>query len=203
MDRKSFAEELNDSAPYAHPDEIKFLQEFGRQFLGSNYDQIVMIGAGPAVMAVALLENHPDPPEMTIIDHGTMVYAKAHLQAIGLDLNNINFWQTDSEKAGTYWQWDKLSSPIDFLIIDGDHTYSGVYGDICSWLPHMRVGGYVLFHDYLERPGGFNGGGEWRLGSVAQVVKDHVVPRTVEDQTKARWKEIRRVGISILVQREV
>lgn len=197
MDRKSFAEELNDSAPYAHPDEIEFLQEFGRQF---NKDhQIVMIGAGPAVMAVALLEGHPSCPDITIIDHGPMNFAEIHLRSV-IDINRVVFWRQDSYKAGQFWS--NLNIPIDFLIIDGDHTYSGVYADICAWLPHIKVGGYVLFHDYLERPGGFNGVGEWKLGDVAQAVKDHVTPRTVKDGNNSRWKEVGRVGISILIQRE-
>lgn len=199
MGHKSFAEELNDSAPYAHPDEIKFLQEFGKQF--HKDDQIVMIGAGPAVMAVALLENHPDQPDMTIIDHKPMGYAYAHLEFIKANLDLINFWTVDSERAGDRWLW-QTGKFIDFLIVGGDHSYDGVLLDIQIWLPFVRVGGYVLFHDYLERPGGFNGGGEWEPGSVAQAVKDHVVPRLVEDGNKSQWKEIRQVGISILVQRE-
>lgn len=37
---------------------------------------------------------------------------------------------------------------IDFLFVDGDHLYEGVMADIKRWLPKVKVGGAVLFHDY-------------------------------------------------------
>ncbi|MCK6586006.1 MAG: class I SAM-dependent methyltransferase [Polyangiaceae bacterium] len=36
---------------------------------------------------------------------------------------------------------------IDLLFIDGDHSYEGCIGDIKAWLPHVRAGGWVAFHD--------------------------------------------------------
>ena len=37
--------------------------------------------------------------------------------------------------------------PVDFLFLDGDHTYSGVKQDHESFAPLVRVGGLVAFHD--------------------------------------------------------
>jgi predicted O-methyltransferase YrrM len=48
-----------------------------------------------------------------------------------------------SEDMGA--QWDK--GPIDLLFIDGDHSFEGVTRDIEAWVPHVRSGGLVLFHD--------------------------------------------------------
>lgn len=39
------------------------------------------------------------------------------------------------------------SQPIDFLFIDGDHTYEGVRADWLAWSPLVRPGGLVAFHD--------------------------------------------------------
>jgi cephalosporin hydroxylase len=36
---------------------------------------------------------------------------------------------------------------IDFLFIDGDHTYEGVRADFDLWSPLVRPGGTVAFHD--------------------------------------------------------
>lgn len=36
---------------------------------------------------------------------------------------------------------------IDLLFIDGDHSYEGCLTDIDAWLPHVRPGGWVAFHD--------------------------------------------------------
>jgi len=40
------------------------------------------------------------------------------------------------------------TAPIDLLLIDGDHHYETVAADIANWVPHVPVGGLVLFHDY-------------------------------------------------------
>jgi predicted O-methyltransferase YrrM len=41
-----------------------------------------------------------------------------------------------------------FSREIDLLFIDGDHTFDGCMRDVESWLPLVRSGGIVLFHDY-------------------------------------------------------
>jgi predicted O-methyltransferase YrrM len=38
---------------------------------------------------------------------------------------------------------------LDFLMIDGDHTYEGVRGDIDAYLPKMRPGSIMAGDDYL------------------------------------------------------
>jgi predicted O-methyltransferase YrrM len=39
--------------------------------------------------------------------------------------------------------------PIRLLLIDADHSYEGVQGDLEAWLPHVAPGGLIVFHDYL------------------------------------------------------
>ena len=47
--------------------------------------------------------------------------------------------------------------PLDFLFIDGDHTYEGVAADFALYSPLVRVGGLIAFHDvqpdHRERTG--------------------------------------------------
>jgi predicted O-methyltransferase YrrM len=38
---------------------------------------------------------------------------------------------------------------IDFLFIDGDHTYEGVKSDFEMYSPLVRAGGLVAFHDIV------------------------------------------------------
>lgn len=42
-------------------------------------------------------------------------------------------------------EWD--GGPIDVLFIDGDHSFDGVTADIRAWVPHVKPGGLLLFHD--------------------------------------------------------
>lgn len=42
--------------------------------------------------------------------------------------------------------------PVDFLFIDGDHTYTGVKRDWEMYAPLVREGGCVAFHDIVPHP---------------------------------------------------
>lgn len=44
------------------------------------------------------------------------------------------------------------SSPIDFLFIDGDHTFDGLQADWRSWAPLMSKGGIIALHDSRSTP---------------------------------------------------
>lgn len=37
---------------------------------------------------------------------------------------------------------------LDFVFIDGDHTYTGCKNDILAWLPKMKHGSVIAGHDY-------------------------------------------------------
>jgi predicted O-methyltransferase YrrM len=39
---------------------------------------------------------------------------------------------------------------LDFLFIDGDHTYEGVKADFAMYSPLVRRGGKIAFHDIIE-----------------------------------------------------
>lgn len=50
----------------------------------------------------------------------------------------------DSKEIAKKWKNGKLS----MIFIDGDHLYEAVKADILAWIPHLKSGGYILFHDY-------------------------------------------------------
>ncbi len=43
---------------------------------------------------------------------------------------------------------DEIGVPIDFLYIDGDHNFTGIYEDFNAWYPLVAPQGTVAFHDY-------------------------------------------------------
>ena len=53
--------------------------------------------------------------------------------------------------------------PLDFLLIDGDHTYDGVRRDFDDYGPLVRPGGLIAFHD-IAQPGELRPGGARLLG---------------------------------------
>lgn len=48
--------------------------------------------------------------------------------------------------------------PIDFLFIDGDHSYAGVKQDFETYGPLVRPGGLIAFHDIVPAPAEIGGG---------------------------------------------
>jgi predicted O-methyltransferase YrrM len=61
----------------------------------------------------------------------------------------------------------QFSGSIDFLFIDGWHEYHGVKGDTDAWLPKVRSGGIVVYHDSGWAPG------------VQRVIEEDVLPRAI------------------------
>lgn len=51
--------------------------------------------------------------------------------------------EMDSSKAAK-----KYRRKIDLLLIDGDHRYKMVKKDCDLWIPKVKIGGWVVFHDY-------------------------------------------------------
>ena len=66
-----------------------------------------------------------------------------------------------------------FDQPIDLLFVDGDHSYEAVRMDLEAWLPKMKDGGIVVFHDF-----------SWAEG-VQRAVRELVVPRQIEGGRRA------------------
>lgn len=54
--------------------------------------------------------------------------------------------QLPSLSAAKVWP---ATQKINFLMIDGDHSYEACKADIAAWLPHMAEGGVISGDDYL------------------------------------------------------
>ena len=62
------------------------------------------------------------------------------------------FLQMKSDEAFQFFNIGAYADrPIDLIFIDTVHTYESVKHDCDLWLPKMRQGGLVLFHDYCEK----------------------------------------------------
>jgi len=47
-----------------------------------------------------------------------------------------------------------LKGTIDFVFIDGDHSYEACMADIVAWGPFVKRGGVIAFHDFGSRADG-------------------------------------------------
>ena len=63
---------------------------------------------------------------------------------------------------------------LDFVFIDGDHSYEGVARDIAAWLPKVKPGGWLMGHDYGNKPDGGVKRAVDELGVKVELDCDHV-----------------------------
>lgn len=57
-----------------------------------------------------------------------------------------------SAEAYKLWRDPSIYMDIDLLHIDGDHSYDAVKFDYETWVPSVRPGGAVMFHDIFAFP---------------------------------------------------
>jgi len=87
-------------------------------------------------------------------------------RAFGRRGQRVELLRADSHEAGTRDDVRRIlgARAVDLLLIDGDHSYDGVWLDFRDYAPLVREGGLVVFHDIV--PGDENDVGEvprfWR-----------------------------------------
>lgn len=138
------------------------LVEIGRKFGGST-----------AIMAANLKEKDR-LFSIDIVFHNECNKNLSELYSF----NSIEFINNKSEVIAKNW-----NKKIDFLLIDGDHSYSGVKKDIKLWTPWIKKCGYVFFHDVLGK-------------------KQELRP-LIDNLLKSGWKEVARADSSLCLQKTV
>lgn len=58
------------------------------------------------------------------------------------------------------------SKQVDFLWIDGDHSYEGCLSDIKNWFPYLKNNGWICLHDYANPCGVQQAAQEFLVGKV-------------------------------------
>ena len=87
------------------------------------------------------------------------------LRSFAREKQTIHLVRGDSHSPSTRaWVSSLLKQPVDFLFIDGDHTYEGVRADFEMYSPLVRGGGLIALHDIVEGSSELVGGvpGFWR-----------------------------------------
>ncbi len=95
--------------------------------------------------------------------------------------------QQFSHQAAKNW-----NTPIDFLMIDGDHAEQAVQQDWEDWHPHVVGGGIVAFHDARLFPSG------WTSPVYGPV---RFINRRFRESSQGGWEIIDEVDSSVFVRK--
>lgn len=66
------------------------------------------------------------------------------------------------------------NNSLDFIYIDGDHSYEGVMNDLKHWVPKVKKGGLISGHDYLNEAYGV-------FSAVSDFCADQYTPITIPE----------------------
>ena len=115
---------------------------------------------------------------------------------LGLNMTAIptRFGLYAGESATVAQQWKRK---VDVLYIDGDHTYEGCKLDVMAWLPHLKVGGYLLLHDSRRNPDApdpdrFDRGWQGPTQVAQELRRAHGVNPVHEAYSLTVWVKTRR-----------
>lgn len=178
------AARVNEFCHYATQTELDYLRTLASVL--PDQAQVIMLGAGPGVMMIAVLEGNPKLAGY-IVDHDTCQWAEKHLAGAGLAARTRIY---DSAQAGLEWVGPRIA----LLIVDADHRYEGVKRDVDAWLPHVAPGGYIFFHDYDASETEF--AGQEQYPGVKQFVDE-----LLNDAVYENFRIEARAGTSIVLRR--
>ena len=114
----------------------------------------------------------------------TLSVLQSNITQLGLD-NQVSILRTTSEEAARQW-----TRSIDFIFIDGDHSYEGVKRDWELFLPHIKPFGLAVFHDTI-----------WDLAPSEHSRTDMGVPRFVDELREKGYPVLtidRDCGVSVV-----
>ena len=84
---------------------------------------------------------------------------------------------------------NEIVGEVDFVYIDADHSYKGVWDDLCIWYPKVKIGGIIGGHDY-EHPA---------FPGVKQAIDEFFTPLNFQIHAEGEgvwWVEKQPVNIS-------
>jgi hypothetical protein len=163
----------------------------------------VEIGVQHGVFSMYLLESglfkklysiDPYPVKIPgVFQNGEQYYCNDSNETYEIAVQNLSQYE-ESELIRKYSNvavFDFKDASLDFIFIDGDHTYEGVMNDLTLWWPKLKVGGIMSGHDYwdMEMDCGDNIISTFKVKSaVDDFAKEHNIKvQTVKEESLEDW----------------
>ncbi len=144
-------------SPQQKRSEITALLRYLRQ---SPPRTVVEIGTASGGTLLLLATIAADDATLVTVDLPRH-FSRARLhRAVARSRQTIRTVRADSHAPETKALVQQLigGTPVDFLLIDGDHRYEGVKADYETYAPLVRSGGVIAFHDIVPGPEEYVGG---------------------------------------------
>jgi hypothetical protein len=142
--------------------EIKYLSKLGNNNevethikYGSNTDGVIVeIGVLNGQTTKFILENtkakvYGIDPIIPDSMNSALIGDENKIKELEKVYPNFTFIKDYSYNVVENW-----NKEIDYIFIDGDHTYDAVKQDFEQWYPHVKVGGIISIHDSSANRGG-------------------------------------------------
>ena len=146
---QGIALKLANAFGFLYPAELFLLQAIAKSLPEDAI--MVCIGVGTGTGSLGMAEISPDAHifSVDISEGGPFGGLQNEVNAFvdtGLPLP----FQLLGDSQVVHTEWPNISgnAEIDLLFIDGDHSETALQGDIDGWAPYIKIGGYILFHDY-------------------------------------------------------
>ncbi len=121
--------------------------------------KVVNIGAGGGTSGLAIMETRDDVHLTTIdvmlesspmgcLEAETRVLTDAGILPSATVAGRYRQIRGDSKSVAEYWR--ETNELVDFVFVDGDHSFFGARGDITLWLRNLKEDGIIAVHDYQK-----------------------------------------------------
>ena len=148
MDKKLHPLWNDDDKPLMTPDEVFLLI----QSIRKNHDDIkvaVELGCYAGRTSIILASELGISPDVRYYAVDNFAINGSSIRKDTIErfkkYSIITFMEMTTNKAAA-----EFFSPIDWLLIDADHQDHSILEDCQHWLPKVRSGGIVAFHDYFN-----------------------------------------------------
>ena len=123
-------------------------------------ETMVEVGSYQGESTIIFAENIKTLKTLYAVDPWVNGYAPGDVcsDEYPMDIVESNFnirvkdYSVISKQKTTSEEFSKTieDSSLDFVYVDGDHSYDSCKRDIQTWLPKIKKGGIIAGHDYLE-----------------------------------------------------
>jgi predicted O-methyltransferase YrrM len=119
-----------------------------------DYEDITYLEIGAfAGGSAALMSSHPKVKKVVSIDLGEPINKSIPISNVLKFKHNdcvYEYIQGDSTDKETINNLKNITSDVDILFIDGNHSYNWVIQDFHNYVGFVKNNGYIIFDDYQD-----------------------------------------------------